>query len=108
MFLGIEMVAQQALEQRSNNCCELCTASTDLSVFPVPPTSDLSAQQSILVCNTCLVQIEGNTEVKKIKCFTTRPDTLFGFSFLAVSVDHSISKFYEKDEKFLMFNVISN
>jgi len=48
-------------------------------------------------------QIEGNTEVKKIKCFTTRPDTLFGFSFLAVSVDHPISKFYEKDEKFLMF-----
>ena len=63
MFLGIEMVAQQALEQRSNNCCELCTASTDLSVFPVPPTSDLSAQQSILVCNTCLVQIEGNTDL---------------------------------------------
>jgi len=57
------MVAQQALEQRSNNSCELCTESTDLSVYPVPPTSDLSAQQSILVCNTCLVQIEGNADV---------------------------------------------
>ena len=41
-------------------------------------------------------KIEGNIPVKKIKCFTTRPDTLFGFSFLALSVDHEVSKFYEK------------
>ena len=46
-------------------------------------------------------KINGNHEVKEIKCFTTRPDTLFGFSFLAVSIDHPISKFYEKDENFL-------
>ena len=44
-----------------------------------------------------------NSEIKKIKCFTTRPDTLFGMSFLAVSVDHPITKYYEKDEKFLKF-----
>ena len=37
-------------------------------------------------------KIEGNLPVKKIKCFTTRPDTLFGFSFLALSVDHEVSK----------------
>ena len=48
-------------------------------------------------------KIEGNKEVDSIKCFTTRPDTLFGFSFLATSVDHPISKFYEKDEKFIAF-----
>ena len=48
-------------------------------------------------------EIVGDLPVKKIKCFTTRPDTLFGFSFLALSVDHEISKFYEKDEKFLKF-----
>lgn len=57
------MAARQALEQRSNNRCELCTANTDLLVHPVPPTSDLSAQQSILVCNTCLTQIEGSTDL---------------------------------------------
>ena len=28
---------------------------------------------------------------------------MFGFSFLATSVDHPISKFYEKDEKFITF-----
>ena len=47
--------------------------------------------------------IEGNTSIKNIKCFTTRPDTLFGFSFLAVSADHPIARFYEKDEKFQEF-----
>ena len=47
--------------------------------------------------------IKGSDKINKIKCFTTRPDTLFGFSFLAVSVDHPISKLYEKDEKFLKF-----
>jgi len=48
-------------------------------------------------------KIEGNLEVKNIKCFTTRPDTLFGFSFLAVSIDHPISKLYEKNKEFLEF-----
>ena len=48
-------------------------------------------------------QTEGDIPVKEIKCFTTRPDTLFGFSFLAVSVDHKISKFFEKDKKFQQF-----
>ena len=48
-------------------------------------------------------KIESTLPVKNIKCFTTRPDTLFGFSFLAVSVDHPIAKFYEKDNQFLKF-----
>ena len=30
-------------------------------------------------------EIEGNLPIKNIKCFTTRPDTLFGFSFLGLS-----------------------
>ena len=46
---------------------------------------------------------EGNKDVTNIKCFTTRPDTLFGFSFLAISIDHPISKFYEHDEGFINF-----
>jgi len=48
-------------------------------------------------------KIEGNPEVKDIKCFTTRPDTLFGFSFLAVSVDHPISKLYDNNDEFITF-----
>ena len=48
-------------------------------------------------------QIEGNLPVKNIKCFTTRPDTLFGFSFLALSVDHEIANYYRDDEEFIKF-----
>tara|TARA_B100000700_G_scaffold39989_1_gene40474 strand:+ start:1174 stop:3723 length:2550 start_codon:yes stop_codon:yes gene_type:complete len=48
-------------------------------------------------------KIQGNKSIDKIKCFTTRPDTLFGFSFLAVSIDHPISKFYETNKEFIKF-----
>ena len=48
-------------------------------------------------------QIEGSNNIKSIKCYTTRPDTLFGFSFLALSVDHPLSKYYENDSKFTEF-----
>ena len=48
-------------------------------------------------------KIEGNLPIENIKCFTTRPDTLFGFSFIALSIDHEISKFYEKDLEFKKF-----
>ncbi len=48
-------------------------------------------------------KIEGDLPVENVKCFTTRPDTLFGFSFLALSIDHEISKFFNKDDEFLKF-----
>ncbi len=48
-------------------------------------------------------KVTGSEKVNSIKCYTTRPDTLFGFSFLALSVDHPISKYYENDESFQKF-----
>ena len=48
-------------------------------------------------------KIEAQENIKEIKCFTTRPDTLFGMSFLAISIDHPISKLYENNEDFLKF-----
>ncbi len=48
-------------------------------------------------------EIEGDLSVRSIKCFTTRPDTLFGFSFLALSPDHEISKFYNQNIDFIKF-----
>ena len=48
-------------------------------------------------------KIEGDLPVEYVKCFTTRPDTLFGFSFLALSTDHEISKFYENNPNFIKF-----
>ena len=48
-------------------------------------------------------KIEGSKDIDFIKCYTTRPDTLFGFSFLAISVDHPLAKYYERDQNFLKF-----
>ncbi len=48
-------------------------------------------------------KIEGNLPIKTVRCFTTRPDTLFGFSFLAVSVDHPISEHFINNSKFNEF-----
>ena len=48
-------------------------------------------------------KIESEKPIKNIKCYTTRPDTLFGFSFLALSVDHPLAKYYEDDKKFQKF-----
>ena len=48
-------------------------------------------------------KIKGHQEINKIKCFTTRPDTLFGMSFLAVSIDHPIADFYKNTRDFEQF-----
>ena len=48
-------------------------------------------------------KIEGSKSIDKIKCYTTRPDTLFGMSFIALSVDHEISKYYNQDKNFIKF-----
>ena len=48
-------------------------------------------------------KIRGSEKINSIKCYTTRPDTLFGFSFFSLSVDHPISKYYEDDKKFQEF-----
>ncbi len=50
-------------------------------------------------------KIEGHKEIESIKCFTTRPDTLFGFSFLAVSPDHPVAKHYENNSNFRKFKI---
>ena len=48
-------------------------------------------------------KIESEKPIESIKCYTTRPDTLFGFSFLALSVDHPLAKYYEEDKEFKKF-----
>jgi leucyl-tRNA synthetase len=48
-------------------------------------------------------EIESEKPIESIKCYTTRPDTLFGFSFLALSIDHPLAKYYEEDKDFQKF-----
>ena len=48
-------------------------------------------------------KIKSQKKIEEIKCYTTRPDTLFGMSFLALSVDHPVAKFYASDPQFIKF-----
>jgi len=50
----------------------------------------------------CEVNFLTNNE-QKINIFTTRPDTIFGASFIAIAPDHPFTKFLETDETFLKF-----
>jgi leucyl-tRNA synthetase len=48
-------------------------------------------------------KIQSDKQINEIECYTTRPDTLFGMSFLAISIDHPIAKFYSNDPEFIKF-----
>ena len=51
----------------------------------------------------CEIDFEIHGKEKKVKVFTTRPDTIFGATFLAVSVDHPLCKNLEKQKDFIEF-----
>ena len=57
------MKTEDVLRQRSGNTCELCKSSQNLSVYEVPPEDQANADNSILVCDTCLAQIEKKVEL---------------------------------------------
>ena len=48
-------------------------------------------------------KIDKKNKLGKIKVFTTRPDTIFGASFIALSLDHPIAKIFEENSNFLSF-----
>ncbi len=64
------MNTEQALLQRSNSTCELCTSDSNLSVYEVPPVTDANVDQCILLCSTCKAQIESpdTIEVNHWRC----------------------------------------
>ena len=51
----------------------------------------------------CELNFKFKNNKNTITVFTTRPDTIFGASFLALAVDHPLSKEYENDVKYLKF-----
>ena len=54
----MKMTIEKELIQRSATKCELCGADSDLSVYEVPPVDSVSAENCILICDTCRGQIE--------------------------------------------------
>jgi protein PhnA len=58
------MSTEKELQVRSESKCELCASTENLNAYEVPPTSDGSADESILICQTCLEQIENPEKVE--------------------------------------------
>ena len=57
------MSIENILNARSNGKCELCEATTELSVFDVPPDTGANADKCVLVCKTCRGQIENPSQM---------------------------------------------
>ncbi|MBZ0328681.1 MAG: PhnA domain-containing protein [Altibacter sp.] len=52
------MSIERTLKQRSDSKCELCASIEKLTVYEVPASNKTGAEGSILVCATCVEQIE--------------------------------------------------
>jgi leucyl-tRNA synthetase len=50
-------------------------------------------------------KIKSDDKINQLRVYTTRPDTIFGASFIAVSVDHPIAKKFDKDKNFISFKL---
>ena len=57
------MNVEKELALRSESKCELCGASENLIVYTIPPANEDSADKSILICDTCLTQIENPDQI---------------------------------------------
>ncbi|WP_107037296.1 PhnA domain-containing protein [Brumimicrobium mesophilum] len=55
---------QEKLQERSNNQCELCSSTNNLSVYTVPPRDSESEENSILICETCNTQLNDESKVE--------------------------------------------
>ncbi len=51
----------------------------------------------------CEINFEESLNKELIKVFTTRPDTIFGASFIALSADHPLNKNFNSKEDFVNF-----
>ncbi|MDT0690035.1 PhnA domain-containing protein [Salegentibacter sp. F188] len=58
------MELQEKLQQRSDSKCELCGNTENLQVYEVPASPVEGEEASILVCSTCLEQIEDPEKVE--------------------------------------------
>ncbi len=51
----------------------------------------------------CEIDFKLDNDSKKINVFTTRPDTIFGASFIALSIDHPLSENFKNEDGFKKF-----
>lgn len=55
---------QEKLQERSNNQCELCASADGLNVYTVPPRTEESEENSILICANCSEQLNDLEKVE--------------------------------------------
>jgi len=58
----------------------------------------------------CEIEFVSDFKDSKIKIFTTRPDTIFGASFIAIAPDHPFTEFFKNEKDFNNFkeNALKN
>lgn len=52
------MSVETLLKERAGSQCELCTSTDNLSAYALPPESNDSLDQSVLLCSVCKEQVE--------------------------------------------------
>jgi protein PhnA len=52
------MSTEKTLQMRSEGKCELCAATEDLAIYPVPPHSGDMPDECVMVCGTCRQQLD--------------------------------------------------
>ena len=64
------MSTETELQTRSESKCELCSVTESLVVYAVPPDSDGTVDQCVLICETCREQIENpdKMDVNRWRC----------------------------------------
>jgi protein PhnA len=62
--MAAEITTEKALIKRSESKCELCSATTPLSIFDVPPSTNGSPENTIFICATCTDQLNQSAELE--------------------------------------------
>lgn len=57
-------VLEDKLKERAQSKCELCESTESLSIYEMPPVITATVDNSILVCQHCLEQIDGSKELE--------------------------------------------
>jgi protein PhnA len=67
------MKLEDQLLQRSGKQCELCQSGDNISMYEVPPQDRSNEDNTIMICNKCLAQIDKKEELdsKHWNCLTT-------------------------------------
>jgi protein PhnA len=58
------MKLEAVLIKRSENKCELCKSESDITLYEVPPQSNTTEENCIMICAACRAQVEKKEELK--------------------------------------------